>query len=182
MRADINPVAADAIREAARRVLEEGETVASILRDWTRRGIKPVRAEQWWPTTLIGTLTSARIAGLREWQGKKYPATQWPAIIDVDTHERLVKLFADPSRRKHVVRAPAHLMSGIAKCPKYGSGLHYRRFAQMPANGRPGHSGNAHQVTNGDSLIGRPAGQSAARTAGTAWREPMTKRPDSAHS
>ena len=134
VREDINPVEADAIREAARRVLEEGETVTSILRDWTRRGIKPVHAEQWWPTSLIGTLTSARLAGLREWQGKKYPATQWPAIIDVDTHERLVKLFADPSRRKHVVRAPAHLMSGIAKCPKCGSGLHYRRFAQRRAD------------------------------------------------
>ena len=63
VREDINPQEADAIREAARRVLEEGETVTSILRDWTRRGIKPVHAKQWWPTTLIGTLTSARIAG-----------------------------------------------------------------------------------------------------------------------
>jgi Recombinase zinc beta ribbon domain len=50
------------------------------------------------------------------------------------THERLVKLFADPARRKHVVRAPAHLMSGIAVCPKCGSGLHYRRFAQKRAD------------------------------------------------
>jgi hypothetical protein len=25
-----------------------------------------------WPTTLVGTLTLARIAGLREWQGRKY--------------------------------------------------------------------------------------------------------------
>jgi hypothetical protein len=76
LREDINLAEADAIRAAARRVLEEGETVASILRDWTQRGIKPVHGKQWWPTTLVGTLTSARIAGLREWQGKKYPATQ----------------------------------------------------------------------------------------------------------
>ena len=47
----------------------------------------------------------ARLAGLREWQGKKYPATGWQAIIDTDTHERLVRLFGDPARRKHVVRA-----------------------------------------------------------------------------
>jgi hypothetical protein len=114
--------------------LEEGDTVASILRDWTPRGVKPVAAKVWWPTTLVGTLSSPRLAGLLEWQGKKYPTTQWPAIIDVDTHEPLVKLFADPARRKHVVRAPAHLMSGIAVCPKCGNGLHYRRHAQQRAD------------------------------------------------
>ena len=122
LREDINLVEADAIRDAAMRVLEHGESVGSIVRDWTARGIKPVAAKQWWPTSIVGTLTSARLAGLMEWQGKKYPATQWPAIIDVDTHERLVKLFADPARRKHVVRAPAHLLSGIATCPKCGRG------------------------------------------------------------
>src|SRR5208283_2133894 len=95
VREDINPVEADAIRDAAVRVLEHGESVG-----WIARGIKPVAAKQWWPTSIVGTLTSARLAGLLEWQGKKYPATQWPAIIDVDTHERLVKLFADPARRQ----------------------------------------------------------------------------------
>ena len=64
---------------------------------------------------------------LRQWQGRTYPAAGWPAIIDTDTHERLVRLFGDPARRRHVVRAPAHLLSGIATCPKCGRGLHYRR-------------------------------------------------------
>ena len=134
VREDINPAEAEAIRDAAVRVLNTGESVGSIARDWTARGIRPVAAKQWWPTSIVGTLTSPRLAGLREWQGKKYPATQWPAIIDVDTHERLVRLFADPARRKHVVRAPAHLLSGIATCPKCGRGLHYRRYAQRRAD------------------------------------------------
>ena len=37
-----------------------------------------------------------------------------------------MKLFADPARRTHAVRARAHLCTGIAVCPKCGRGLHYR--------------------------------------------------------
>ena len=125
LREDINQPEADAIRDAAVRLLEHGESVRSIMRDWTKRGIKPVAGKQWYPSTWVGMMTSPRLAGLREWQGQKYPA-QWPAIIDVDTHERLAKMFADPARRKHVVRAQAHLLSGIAACPHCGRGLQHR--------------------------------------------------------
>ena len=45
LREEINPVEAEAIRDAAARVLEHGESVASIARDWTARGIRPVAAE-----------------------------------------------------------------------------------------------------------------------------------------
>ncbi len=75
LRQDINPVEADAIRDAAVRVLEHREAVGSIARDWIQQGIKPAAAKQWWPTSLVGTLTSARIVSLREWQGEKYPTT-----------------------------------------------------------------------------------------------------------
>lgn len=156
LREDINPVEAEAIRDAVVGVLDHGESVASIARDWTAHGIKPLAAGQWWPTSIVGTLTSARLAGLREWQGKKYPTTQWPAIIDTDTHERLVKLFADPARRKHVVRAPAHLPSGIAACPKCGKGLHYRRHAQQCADSYGCVKGPA--GCGGDSNQGRTTG------------------------
>ena len=84
LREDINPAEAEAIRDAAVRVLEHGESVGSIARDWTARGIRPVAAKQWWPTSIVGTLTSPRLAGLREWQGQKYPTTQWPAIRRVE--------------------------------------------------------------------------------------------------
>jgi hypothetical protein len=72
----------------------------------------------------VNTLRSPRLAGLREWQGKTYPAT-WPAILDLDTHERLVKLFADPSRRAHVVGRRRHLLSGVARCGKCGNPLYF---------------------------------------------------------
>ena len=43
VREDINPAEAEAIRDAATRVLECGESV-TIARDWTARGIRPVAA------------------------------------------------------------------------------------------------------------------------------------------
>jgi site-specific DNA recombinase len=116
LREEINDTEAEALRDAAERVLN-GQTVGSIIREWTQRGIKPARAQKWEESSLVKTLKSPHVAGLREWQGQKYPA-RWPAILDEDTHERLVKLFADPSRRAHVVGRKQHLLSGIARCGK----------------------------------------------------------------
>ena len=134
LREDLNPVQADALRDAAHRVLDLGETIGSIIRDWEQRGIKPVAAPEWSPSSLVRTLTSPRLAGLREWQGVKYPTTDWPAILDTDTHERLVKLFADRARRKHVGRRAAHLLSGFARCPKCTAGMHYRNWNGRRSN------------------------------------------------
>ena len=118
LREELNPVEAEALKDAANRVLESVEPVGSIIRDWHERGIMPVAAREWSNTSLVYTLTSARIVGYREWQGQKYPTTQWPAILDRDTHERLVKLFSDPARRLGAVRRQAHLLAGFAECPK----------------------------------------------------------------
>ena len=134
LREEINPVEADALREAARRVLDFGEPVSAILRDWNKRGLKPTVAKQWSPTSLVRTLTSARLAGLREWQGQKYPTTQWPAIFDIDTHERLVRLFSDPHRRTGAVRRHVYLLSGLPICPKCGRRMYYRNWKGRRAN------------------------------------------------
>jgi DNA invertase Pin-like site-specific DNA recombinase len=124
LRDEINEAEAEALRDAAERLLR-GETTGSIIREWTKRGIKPSGGKEWQVTSLVNTITSSRLAGLREWQGQKYPA-EWPAIFDADTHERLVKLFSDPSRRKHVVGRKLHLLSGIAACGKCGHPLYPR--------------------------------------------------------
>jgi site-specific DNA recombinase len=55
--------------------------------------------------------------------GPDVPA-RWPAILDEDTYERLVNLFADPSRRAHVVGRKQHLLSGIVRCGKCGGPLY----------------------------------------------------------
>jgi site-specific DNA recombinase len=132
LREELHPVNAPAIRDAAERILR-GESAGSIIREWTERGIKPVSAAEWTRASFVGTLTSPRIAGLLAWHGQKFPTTEWPAIIDVDSHEQLVKLFSDPARRKHVVGAQRHLLSGLAPCPKCGHGLKYRKFSTYRA-------------------------------------------------
>jgi site-specific DNA recombinase len=126
IREDTNPVEAEALREAARRVLDFGEPVGAICRDWNEHGPKPVAAKEWANTSLVLTLISARLAGFREWQGQKYATTQWPAIFDLDTHERLVKLFRDPARRRGAVRRHVYLLSGIPVCPKCERRMYYR--------------------------------------------------------
>jgi DNA invertase Pin-like site-specific DNA recombinase len=123
-RREINDVEAELLRDAAERVLR-GETMGSIIREWTQRGIKPSAGPRWHTTVLVGILGSPRLAGLLEWQGKKYQG-DWPAIFDVDTHERLVKLFSDPSRRTHVVGRKIHLLSGILVCGKCGHPMYIR--------------------------------------------------------
>jgi site-specific DNA recombinase len=140
LREEINTEEAEALRDAAERVLH-GETVGSIIREWTQRGIKPVRAQKWEETSLVNTLKSPRLAGLREWQGKKIPA-QWPAILDADTHERLVKLFSDPSRRSHVVGRKQHLLSGVARCGKCRGPLY-------PAGARKGKAAATYRCVTG---------------------------------
>jgi len=66
LREEVNPTEADALRDAAERILR-GETVGSIIREWTQRGIKPSGGGKWEETSLVNTLKSPRLAGLREW-------------------------------------------------------------------------------------------------------------------
>jgi site-specific DNA recombinase len=176
LREELHPVDAPALRDAAERVLA-GETVGSIIREWTRLGIKPVIAEERSPSSLVGTLVSPRIAGLREWQ--KYPTTDWPAIIDVDTHEQLVRLFSDPARRRHITGRKMHLLSGLAPCPRCGHGLKYRRFPEhrnradsyacvrgarrpLRRGGDQGRAARGVRHWSGDGRAGVPAGAAGA--------------------
>ena len=129
LRLEIDEAEAGALRDAAERVLR-GETIYSIAREWEQGGIRPSVAEHWSEATLASILASPRLAGLREWQGKKYPG-QWPAIIDADTHERLARLLGDRPRRAQVTGKRRHLLSGVARCGKcghvlYADGARYR--------------------------------------------------------
>jgi hypothetical protein len=46
LREELNPVEAEALRDAAERI-PRGETIGSIIREWTQRGITPSGGGRW---------------------------------------------------------------------------------------------------------------------------------------
>ncbi|MDG9704832.1 recombinase family protein [Streptomyces sp. DH37] len=122
---------AEIIREGARRVLA-GESLASICRDWQKRGITTVAGIPWKPSALRRMLASARISGRREhtprssWEktrpllGEIVADAIWPGIISHEDSDRLRALLSDPERRRKVegTTRRSYLLSGILRCAK----------------------------------------------------------------
>jgi site-specific DNA recombinase len=130
---EIEPAEADAIKEAASRVLRE-ESIRSIAFDFNDRGIKPVGGGRWVGSTLHRMLVSPRIAGLREHNGEVVGDAAWPAIIDRATHDRLVGLLDDPSRRRENFGRPrVHPLVGLVYCASCGGKM---TTAIAPKQGR----------------------------------------------
>jgi site-specific DNA recombinase len=114
------PAEAEAIKEAAARVLR-GESIRSIAFDFNDRGIRAVGGGRWAGSTLRRVLVSPRIAGLREHNGEVVGDAAWPAIIDRATHDRLVGLLDDPSRRRENFGRPrVHPLVGLVYCASCG--------------------------------------------------------------
>jgi site-specific DNA recombinase len=116
------------IREATRRLID-GESAASIIKDWRERGIKTAKGKEWHLTTLRTILTSPRICGIRTHLGVEHPA-QWPAIISRDDWE-LLQITLD-SKPTFTVTPRRYLLSGVVICgrceaPMIGRNLHDNR-------------------------------------------------------
>jgi site-specific DNA recombinase len=130
---EIEPAEAELIKEAATRVLR-GESLRSIAFDFNDRGIKPVAGGRWAGSTLRRVLVSPRIAGLREHNGEVVGDATWPAIIDRATHDRLVGLLDDPSRRRENFGRPrVHPLVGLVYCASCGGKM---TTAIAPRQGR----------------------------------------------
>ena len=152
---------AEIIREVAGRVLD-GESMRSVAADLNRRGVdsprtaemrRKVMREQpksatiqripWQGVTLKQMLRRPSLAGLRTHRGNvvgEFDAAAHPAILDRDTHDRLVALFDDPTRASssRVGHPPKHLLSGIAVCGLCGDTLG-GRMKRLPGwNPKPG--------------------------------------------
>lgn len=123
------------IRECAARVLA-GESLASVCRDLSERGVTGTSGRGWKATTLRAMLMSARISGRREHKPRKVgehkrpgpgeivATAVWPAIISPADSDRLRAVLSDPQRQ---TRQPGtgrtYLLSGILRCGPCGGGL-----------------------------------------------------------
>jgi site-specific DNA recombinase len=107
------------IRDAARRLLR-GESQASIVRDWHKRGVKTPRGGYFIVATLGQLMRQPRLAALHEVDGELREA-QWPAILDRETWGHVQAVLT--SHRKRPVARKHLLAGGYLRCELCGTTL-----------------------------------------------------------
>jgi DNA invertase Pin-like site-specific DNA recombinase len=123
-----------------------GESLRSLATWLNDKGISTVAGGTWTSTTLRGVARNPRYAGLRAHRGQVIGKAVWPAIIDEDTHRRVLAAFDARTRGNH--RTPQrYLLTGLLRCGKCGNTL----FSSPRANTRryvclsgPDHGGCGH--------------------------------------
>jgi DNA invertase Pin-like site-specific DNA recombinase len=112
------------IREATTRILA-GDSLRGICIDWNSpsRRIPGTTGQPWTTRTLKRVLTSPRTAGLREHNGKLYPAA-WSPIVPREQWEAVKAILEDPARRTND-RGGVHryLLTGMIFCGVCGHRL-----------------------------------------------------------
>lgn len=150
-RVTVDPAEAKLVREAAQRVLA-GDSLYSIMNDWTDREIPTVTGAKWSGTALKTMLMSPRLAGLRSHRGEIVGPGEWEPILDRDTWEAVKAVLVKRSRGR--TRAPrSYLLSGgIARCAHCG---HHLIAAPRPT-GRAYACLKSNGGCNGVSIMAEP--------------------------
>lgn len=113
-RKTIRPAEGAVIRDMVDRLLA-GESLRGIATSLNDDSIPTVSGVPWKPRVIRGIVTSARIAGQRQYRGEIVGDAVWPAIVPPEKVERLRRMFADPARR--ATRAPqSYLLKGLLRC------------------------------------------------------------------
>jgi DNA invertase Pin-like site-specific DNA recombinase len=144
----LEPAEARVIRECATRILA-GESIGTILRDLGSQGVVTSTGKPWRRRSLVNTLTSARIAGLREHDGRDAPGS-WEPIVDRERLDSLRAALAPSKARRHAPRS-YFLSGGLLVCGRCGESLKGRswtapdgrvaRRAQYACSGAMEHNG-----------------------------------------
>jgi DNA invertase Pin-like site-specific DNA recombinase len=143
---------AEVIRKVRERVLE-GQSLRSICVDLNARGVRtplagalrrqrrPSKADppgelrevsgEWSARTLSNMLRSPRLAGLIEYEGRRYRG-QWDPILTEEEHDEIVQALT--SRPLSQRRGRRYLLTGVVRCGLCGEKLKYMKFRM--SNGR----------------------------------------------
>jgi len=120
---------AQVIRDLALRYIA-GESINTLARWLNREGVPvPGRAAAWQVETLRPILTSARIAGIREYEGEEVGPAVWPAIISPEERQQLLAVREAKSRGRGT-KKNRYLLSGLLRCGRCGGIL----FHSGPSN------------------------------------------------
>ncbi|AZI58378.1 recombinase family protein [Nakamurella antarctica] len=103
------------VRQAARLLLA-GQSLRAVTTELNTQGALSPRGKPWASATLKQIMVRDRNAGLRTHRGEIIGKGQWPPIYDEGTHDRVVALLTDPSRRTNKGTARKHLLTGLARC------------------------------------------------------------------
>jgi hypothetical protein len=141
------------IRDIATRVLA-GESLRSLVADLRQRELLTSGRRPWTQQTLSRLLRNPRLAGLRTRGGEVVGPGPWPAILDNDTHERLVALLSDPARQQpNGSNQRKYLLTGLLFCaneipdPETGG----TRICGKPLYTQPSNSGKRGYVCRSGS-------------------------------
>lgn len=128
----IDEAEARVIRDIVARLLR-GEPVGSILRDLNARNVKTSTGRAWTRRSLVNTATSARIAGVREYDGRDVEGS-WEAIISRADHEAIRAALAPSTVHRSAPRS-YFLSGGILVCGRCGQRMKGRAWDAK--DGRP---------------------------------------------
>ncbi len=115
------PAEAAVVVEVAERIARK-ESIYAIAADLNERGIRSATGREWSANQLRNTVTSPRVAGLRQHRGEVVGEAAWPALVPRALWERVRAIVNDPSRQRRG-RPPKGLLTGILICGICGSTL-----------------------------------------------------------
>lgn len=78
---------------------------------------------RWDLTGLRKLMTNPAYAALRVYQRKVTGAAEWPAILDIDVHRKVVAVLTDPKRKTVRDGSVRHLLTNVAHCYECGGVL-----------------------------------------------------------
>ena len=97
-----------------------GATLASVVRDLTKRGVTTSTGKPFTVTALRRALLNPRAAGRSTHRGQVVGEGAWPAILEPDLQDRLGAHLRDPSRRTQTSTNRRYLLSGLVRCGQCG--------------------------------------------------------------